>query len=61
MKDYNAMYAMEFVKGGLIWKTIFTRNKPQQEGITTKPGYKELFILILQKAVIIIRGFIVFR
>jgi len=24
-------------------------NKPQQEGITTKPGYKELFILILQK------------
>ena len=24
-------------------------NKPQQEGIPTKPGYKELFILILQK------------
>jgi len=24
-------------------------NKPQQEGITTKPVYKELFILILQK------------
>ena len=24
-------------------------NKPQQEGITTKPGDKELFILILQK------------
>jgi len=32
-------------------------NKPQQEGITTKPGDKELFILILQKPVIIIRGF----
>jgi len=26
-----------------------SNNKPQQEGITTKPGYKELFILILQK------------
>jgi len=24
-------------------------NKPQQEGIPTKPGYKKLFILILQK------------
>jgi len=24
-------------------------NKPQQEGIPTKPSYKELFILILQK------------
>jgi len=27
----------------------FLLNKPQQEGITTKPGNKELFILILQK------------
>ena len=27
----------------------FRRNKPQQEGITTKPGDKELFIFILQK------------
>ena len=26
-----------------------SNNKPQQEGITTKPGNKELFILILQK------------
>jgi len=25
------------------------KNKPQQEGIPTKPSYKELFILILQK------------
>ena len=27
----------------------FNVNKPQQEGIPTKPSYKELFILILQK------------
>jgi len=28
---------------------IINTNKPQQEGITTKPRDKELFILILQK------------
>jgi len=30
-------------------ESIYKSNKPQQEGITTRPGYKELFILILQK------------
>jgi len=34
--------------GGLC-VNIWLINKPQQEGIPTKPSYKELFILILQK------------
>jgi len=35
--------------GQTMEATVTLLNKPQQEGITTKPGYKELFILILQK------------
>jgi len=31
------------------WLVSLVKNKPQQEGIPTKPGYKKLFILILQK------------
>jgi len=33
----------------IVRAVVVIENKPQQEGIPTKPSYTELFILILQK------------
>jgi len=43
-----------------IRSLIAVYNKPQQEGVPTKPGYKKLFILILQKTSNNNQGFLLF-